>query len=265
MQELSSSMPRLLLMMFALSWFASSVQASSIIRLKNGSEIKGEIISDHTDRIVVDLGFTVLTVPRDEVGEIAKESAATTVKDGVGEQTSDLYHTNSSQSTLSVKENVERCGGAVVQVSTPTGLGSGFVIDPQGYVVTNEHVVAGEYQITVTLFRRGSVEQEKVQFKSVRIVAMDARLDLALLKIEDAGNRVFQTVPVGDSNGLNEGQTVFAIGSPLGLERSVSQGIISLKNRALDGFLFLQTTTQINPNAGFRYLSPPKPTKPSSS
>lgn len=58
-------------------------------------------------------------------------------------------------------------------------------------------------------------------------------------------------MPLGDSQSVGEGQTVFAIGSPLGLERTVSQGIISLRNRALGGLLYLQTTTQINPgNSG---------------
>jgi len=90
-----------------------------------------------------------------------------------------------------------------------------------------------------------------VQFPKVRIVALDARLDLALLKIEDAGDTVFPTVPLGDTQELTDGQTVFAIGSPLGLDRTVSQGIVSSRNRPLDGQLYIQTTTQINPgNSG---------------
>jgi serine protease Do len=103
----------------------------------------------------------------------------------------------------------------------------------------------------VTQFRRGTAELENVTFNKVRIVALDARLDLALLKIEDAGNTTFPTVPLGDSNIVTEGQTVFAIGSPLGLDRTVSQGIVSSRNRPMDGQLFIQTTTQINPgNSG---------------
>jgi serine protease Do len=150
-----------------------------------------------------------------------------------------------------VKENVERCGDAVVEVRTPIGLGSGFIIHPSGYVLTNEHVISGEYEISITQFRRGKTELERVQFNKVRIVAFDSRLDLALLKIEDAGNTVFPVVPIGDSDTLTEGQTVFNIGSPLGLDRSVSQGIIAQKNRPLDGQLYIQTTAQVNPgNSG---------------
>jgi serine protease Do len=152
---------------------------------------------------------------------------------------------------LSVKENVDRVGEAVVLIRTPIGLGSGFLIHASGYIVTNAHVISGEYNINVTQFRRGAAELEKVQFNKVRIVALDSRLDLALLKIEDAGATPFPTVPLIASTTLNDGQAVFAIGSPLGLDRTVSQGIVSSSARPMDGQLYIQTTTQINPgNSG---------------
>jgi serine protease Do len=152
---------------------------------------------------------------------------------------------------LTVQENIDRCAEAVVQVRTPVGLGSGFVIHPDGYVITNQHVVSGEHQITVTLFKQGESELEHVQYKKVRIVAMSPHADLALLKIEDGEDYRFKTVPFGDSGTLRQGQTVFAVGSPLGLDRSVSEGIISLTNRVLEGKLFVQTTAQVNPgNSG---------------
>jgi serine protease Do len=222
--------------------------AVSTLHLKSGAEVKGEIISTKPGHVVIDVGYTVLTVPRDEIDRVVD---ADVPEAATREDAADLCQVNPNQPVLSVKENVERCGSAVVQVRTPVGLGSGFVIHPQGYVVTNEHVVAGEYRIVVVLYRRGKTEQETVQYPKVRIVALDSRLDLALLKIEDAGDTVFPTVCIGESGALNEGQTVFAIGSPLGLERTVSQGIVSRKNRALDGQLFIQTTAQINPgNSG---------------
>jgi serine protease Do len=136
-------------------------------------------------------------------------------------------------------------------VRTPTGLGSGFVIHPTGYVVTNQHVISGEHQISVTLFRHGEHELEQIHFHQVRIVALDPRSDLALLKVEGAGDHVFATVPLGSDTELRQGQPVFAVGSPLGLDRSVSEGIISLTNRLIDGRLFIQTTTEVNPgNSG---------------
>ena len=221
--------------------------ALSTVQLKSGSSLRGDILTEKADRIVVDLGFTVVTVPRDEIEKITAEGAAP----AAAEAGDDLYHVATNPTVLSVKENVDRVAEAVVQVRTPVGLGSGFFIQSSGYVITNEHVVSGEYNLTVTQFRRGATELEKVQFNKVRIVALDARLDLALLKIEDAGGAVFPTVPLGDANDITDGQTVFAIGSPLGLDRTVSQGIISSHNRPLDGQLYIQTTTQINPgNSG---------------
>ncbi len=223
--------------------------ALSTVQLKNGSSLRGDVLAEKADRIVVDLGFTVVTVPRDEIEKVTAEAAAPATAGA--EESADLYHVAVNPPALSMKENVDRVAEAVVQVRTPTGLGSGFFIHPSGYIVTNEHVVAGENNLTVTQFRKGKTELEKVQFNKVRIVAFDARLDLALLKIEDAGETIFPTVPVGAGGSLTDGQTVFAIGSPLGLDRTVSQGIISSRNRPLGGQLFIQTTTQINPgNSG---------------
>ena len=225
-----------------------SAPAMTAVRLKNGGEIKGDILSEKADHIIMDLGFTVVTVPRDEIDHIIAEK---TPAAAAGEELSDLYRVSPGQPSLTVKENVDRCGDAVVEVRTPIGLGSGFIINPAGYVVTNEHVISGEYDISITQFRHGPAELERVQFNKVRIVAFDPHLDLALLKIEDTGGTVFPTVPIGDSSTLTEGQTVFAIGSPLGLDRSVSQGIIAQKNRPLDGQLYIQTTAQVNPgNSG---------------
>jgi serine protease Do len=229
-------------------FFGVPVSAMTELRLKNGAEIKGDILSEKADHLIVDLGFTVVTVPRDEIDHVVDEKAPAASAAG---SISDIYFSNPGQPILTVKENVDRCGDAVVEVRTPIGLGSGFIIHPSGYVLTNEHVISGEYQISITQFRRGATELERVQFSKVRIVAFDSRLDLALLKIEDAGTTAFPFVPIGDSDTLTEGQTVFNIGSPLGLDRSVSQGIIAQKNRPLDGQLYIQTTAQVNPgNSG---------------
>jgi serine protease Do len=147
-----------------------------------------------------------------------------------------------------VKDLVNILGDRVVLIKTPSGLGSGFIIHPDGYLMTNDHVIAGENEVTVTVFGTGT---ERQTYQNVRILATSEANDLALLKIDTPDKRQFPTVPLGDSDELRQGQPVFAIGAPLGLERSVSQGIVSLRNRQEDGRLYIQTTTQINPgNSG---------------
>jgi serine protease Do len=238
----SRTVPILLLIT---AWAA--VSASDTIRLHGGAEVTGEIVYRKADTLVVDLGYRILEIP---AAEIERITAAGETVDAAAE-TPDLYRRETGRSELSVKENIVRCGEAVVQVRTPTGLGSGFVIHPSGYVVTNQHVITGEHRISITLFRQSEHELEQVHFQRVRIVALDPANDLALLKIEDGGEHVFTSVPLGSFEDLRQGQTVFAVGSPLGLDRTVSQGIISLTNRLIDGRLLIQTTTEVNPgNSG---------------
>ena len=217
------------------------------ILLHSGAKIQGTVLLDKAERIAVDLGFTVLTIPRTAIQHI-----------GAGEQAENslishtLYRTGvRSQPHLSVRTNLQRCAEAVLRVKTPTGLGSGFVIHSDGYVVTNHHVIDGEYQITLTLFESTAHELRPISFTNVRIVALDAPLDLALLKIEDLNGRSLPSVTLGDSLSLAQAENVFSIGSPLGFDRTVSEGIISLKNRLIGSQIYLQSTVQINPgNSG---------------
>ena len=99
----------------------------------------------------------------------------------------------------------------------------------------------------MTIFEQGAHELRRVSYENVRIVASSPELDLALLKIDTGEPVAFRTVPLAAvDDALIEGQTVFAIGSPLGLDRTVSEGIISVANRVINGRLYLQTTTQIS-------------------
>ena len=121
------------------------------------------------------------------------------------------------------------------------------MIHPNGYVITNNHVISGEHKITVLIYKRTARELEKVVKQNVKIVATSPVLDLALLKIEGEEDPNFAYVPVEAGEGVRSGQSVFAIGSPLGLGRSVSQGIVSVRNRVVSGGLFyIQHTAEIN-------------------
>ncbi len=121
------------------------------------------------------------------------------------------------------------------------GLGSGFVLTADGYVMTNAHVVDGADEVLVTL-------TDKREFKA-RIIGTDKRTDVAVVKIEATG---LPAVKVGDVGRLKVGEWVMAIGSPFGLENSVTAGIVSAKQRDTGDYLpFIQTDVAINPgNSG---------------
>jgi serine protease Do len=146
---------------------------------------------------------------------------------------------------------VDILGEAVVQVRTPGGLGSGFILNEDGFLMTNFHVIEGETQISVEVYHQKAGELERKTYKQVRIIAINKFADLALLKIDDKDAPKFKYVALGSSDALSVGEGVFAIGSPLGLERTVTEGILSTKTRQMAGELYLQTTAQINPgNSG---------------
>ncbi|MDD2546707.1 MAG: DegQ family serine endoprotease [Burkholderiaceae bacterium] len=123
----------------------------------------------------------------------------------------------------------------------PRGVGSGFILTSDGFVMTNAHVVEGADEVLVTL-------TDKREFKA-RIVGADKRTDVAVVKIEATG---LPAVKVGDVNRLKVGEWVMAIGSPFGLENSVTAGIVSAKQRDTGDYLpFIQTDVAINPgNSG---------------
>jgi len=237
---------------FSLSCALSgSLWSFQTIELNNGAAVKGELILERSGSYYVDLGFDLIQVPKGMVASIRdSETTSDQSKAMMDEQA--LYQVAEASDDRSIRDWADELGEAVALVQTPTGLGSGFVIHQDGYVVTNNHVIAGEHRISVTIFKESDRELNKVSYDNVRIVATSAELDLALLKIEAEGADPFRIVSLAAADqGLRKGQAVFAIGSPLGLDRTVSEGIISVANRVIGGRLYLQTTAQINPgNSG---------------
>ncbi len=123
----------------------------------------------------------------------------------------------------------------------PRGVGSGFILTSDGLVMTNAHVVEGADEVLVTL-------TDKREFKA-KIIGTDKRTDVAVVKIEAAG---LPAVKIGDANRMKVGEWVMAIGSPFGLENTVTAGIVSAKQRDTGDYLpFIQTDVAINPgNSG---------------
>jgi len=232
------------------------------LQLKDNSAITGKVLAEKRDQIVVDVGYTVLLVPRSEVAKITKDEPVrppgkATAKDAKTKAAPSavapgFYATaRTPPAERSVRELVNQLGQSVVQVRTPGGLGSGFFINEEGYLITNFHVIEGETLISVEVYQQKSGQLERKNYKQLRIVAMNKFADLALLKVEDKDAGKFLPVPLGNADALAVGERVFAIGSPLGLERTVTEGIVSTKTRQMQGSLYLQTTAQINPgNSG---------------
>ncbi len=234
----------------------SAPLSADTLHLKDQAAITGRILAEKKDSYAVDVGYTVLVVPKSAIAKIEKPpvSAPNPVASGTpaGKIATPAFQTATTpREEKPVRDMVAQLGQSVVQVRTPGGLGSGFFISEDGYLITNFHVIEGETQISLEVFLQEKGVLERKTYKQIRIVAMNKFADLALLKVEDKDAGRFSRVFLGDADILGVGERVFAIGSPLGLERTVTEGIISTKTRELQGDLYLQTTAQINPgNSG---------------
>jgi len=235
------------------------------VELKDKGAVTGKVLAEKRDHIAVDIGYTVLVIPRNQVVKIVRgdvpapasqpgrksKPGAASVAD-TAEPKSGFYTAAVKAAPVrTVLELVSQIGEAVVQVRTPSGLGSGFFLNEDGFLITNFHVIEGETQISVEVYHQKDGQLDRKSYKQVRIIALNKFADLALLQVEDKDAPRFRFVPLGSADALSVGERVFAIGSPLGLERTVTEGIVSTKTREVGGQLYLQTTAQINPgNSG---------------
>lgn len=240
---------RLLLTAFGvcLLGFAWPATADTIV-LKSGQKIVGQVLKVQSDALLVDIGVDVVRVPVDRISERIEDKPSEKTEEKVD---SGLLRM-AQLPARTVKELVSRFAEGVVLIQNPGGLGSGFVISKEGHCVTNYHVVEGQTRLAVTIFhRQANGEFERVAVRNVKILSLNPHFDLALIQIPKQEGIDFRPVYVAEDDSHREGDTVFAIGSPLGLERSVSEGIVSTKNRNMDGIVYIQTTAQINPgNSG---------------
>ena len=150
------------------------------------------------------------------------------------------------------EEDQSATGEPVVERSS----GSGVIVDADGYIVTNAHVVENatrvEVELPVTLASQGaSVLKRRGRIVGAQIVAIDPETDVAVLRVE---SRNLPALPFGDSDSMRPGQVVLAFGSPLGLQTSVTMGVVSAVARQLtpeDPMIYIQTDAPINPgNSG---------------
>ncbi len=187
-------------------------------------------------------GGTALVINNDGGG-----TTTTTVRESAGTPVSDSGSTAMpavSSGAMDIATMYKKYGAGVVRVEHSTGLGSGFVIDSEGHILTNAHVVDGaKGEITVSF----SNEEEVV----AKVVGIDNATDVALLKV-DLPASALTVIPLGDSATQQVGDAVVAIGNPFGQDRTVTSGIISAVARSIqapNGFMIdgaIQTDAAIN-------------------
>jgi len=240
----------------ALSW------ADTVV-LKEGQSLTGDILAERETQLIIDVGAAVLSIPKEKILEYRYSNTLEAGDIDVNgldanadepqprrDVSSRLYHTANLKKTT-IEKCVEAFSEAVVKVSSPAGVGSGFFINEEGYLITNYHVIEKETKIEVTMFQKVKDGFEKKSFKNVKIEAINPFVDLALLKVEDLGDTKVKYAYLGDIDRIKVGEKVFAIGNPLGFERTVTDGVISTINRAFEGLVYIQTNADINPgNSG---------------
>jgi serine protease Do len=257
---------RLRVLLAAAAGMSPLLVVGDLVQLKDQASLSGRIVAEKKEAVFLDVGYTVLSIPRSQILKVVRGQEATvpSAKEAprgaefpkevgldVGRDPSLFRQATGVEPEAAVRDWVSKLGEAVVQVRTPGGLGSGFFIHEDGFLITNFHVIEGETRISIEVYHQNEGQLERRSYREVRILAMNKFGDLALLKIDDKGAPKFKVVPLGDSDVVSQGDRVFAIGSPQGLERTVTEGIVSTTARPVGGELYLQTTTQINPgNSG---------------
>ena len=222
--------------------------SADTVKLRGGNNLQGTIVKRNDRTIWLDIGPTVIELSVDEVAEVAIESPDATPST----QQESIYTTATDLPELAPREHAKRIGSAVIKVSTPSGLGSGVIINRDGFAITNAHVVQGETTLKATVwFPESDGTLRRVVIDDVELVALNNHLDLALIRIPHPEGKEFIFSPLQREEKLEIGQPVFAIGNPLGLERTLTQGVISTAQRSFSGLTYIQTDAAINPgNSG---------------
>ena len=231
-----------------LAGFCLSSAFAGTITLADGTKITSPKIKDDQTKVTVAVDGKELTFS----GKNTKEEKIS--------KPFYYFDGNPKDKVLSYKGLIQKVGPAVVTVVQDNGLGSGFIIHPDGYVITNQHVVSGSYKgklrIKYHTTVNGIIKHEL--FKKVRIIAVNHRYDIALLKIEGFEDRNFPYVSLATGHNVEKGDEVVALGAPRGLERTATKGYISLSNRSYEQvrdshfqLVYIQHTAEINPgNSG---------------
>lgn len=244
-------MMRVVCLILVLGTAVSAVAAEPVtVTLVGGAKVSATLLRENDEGLVLDLGFDVIRVPAKQVLDIHRDTAP--VKSAPTGRDQGIFTTGRLEAA-EVSELVRRFGDAVVMVKNPMGQGTGFMISRQGHFITNYHVVEKQTKLQVTLFRLTKQGYEKHELKRVKILAFHPLRDIALCQLDltELPGEPPAPLTINDRDDLRVGDLIFAIGNPLGLERSVTQGIVSSTTRKIGHLRLIQTDASINPgNSG---------------
>lgn len=216
-------MKRTVLLCLACSFFGAVLA----IALTRGQQDRGVTAQeDLPPKAIDDPGVRSARFPRTDGTRLAVASAPTTdAKDFTPEEQVNIaVYENTNRGVVNITTQSARADSFFFQEVPTKGSGSGSVLDKEGHILTNYHVISGAREINVTLWDGISYD--------AGIVGQDPQNDIAVLRIKAPEDSLFP-VSIGDSTHLKVGQKVFAIGNPFGLERTLTVGIISSLNRSL--------------------------------
>ena len=239
--------PILSLVALAMAMLGASLHGD-VITLQGGHEIHGDLVDRDDARLWVRVGTQIIEIQRSQVLE--HQSAPT--EEGGAVIRRYLYHTVDDPVELTIEQQANRVKPSVIKVQTPKGLGSGVIINEDGYAITNAHVIQGETDLRTTIWMPESDgKTRRATLEDIEIIAVNNHLDLALLRLKHPDGGPFPYSPLESWEGIMVGQPVFAIGNPLGLEQTTSDGVVSTTQRNFEGLTYVQTNTAINPgNSG---------------
>jgi len=209
--------------------------------LLNGAIVKQELNHNEVSKKINDIKSTQ-TETQSKLNELTENLIETQKSlDILGESLNTKINQIKASTSSDFSGIIEDSLKSVVTVKTDVGQGTGFIISDEGFIVTNAHVLAGGKRVSVLDYEQNE--------HSTELIGYNISLDIALLKI--SGNYNF--LELGDSEDIQIGEKVIAIGNPLGLQFSVSEGIVSAINReGTNGvYAYIQTDAALNPgNSG---------------
>lgn len=243
-------------------------------QLQGGGELVGRVTKETPDSVFVDIGPEIVRIPassivkRTPLADAMKAAAesASAKAGGSGSGVFDpatgtlVFRGGQGAELRSVTETINNAKRSVVLVSNSRGLGTGWVLDNEGRIVTNHHVVGNEKFQAVTVFipqANGQYERRKID--DCEVEAFSSLLDIAIVKVDPAkaAEKKIQLEPlsIAAPGSLQPGDRVFAVGNPgmgrMVLEQTVSEGIVSNLARNFSDVIYVQTTAAVNPgNSG---------------